>query len=102
MTVEEYEKRLSELSEKEFQKFNDEFGGGQKTVEERVREFVDNPQHERRICQLLGLRTENEKFADAANQSAFAAKQSAVTGKWALFVSIVALVVAIVALFVNG
>ena len=50
MTVEEYDTRLRELTDEEFQKFNSEFGGGQKTIEQRVREFVDYPEHERRIC----------------------------------------------------
>jgi len=52
MTLEEYDKRLRELSDKEFQKFNSDFGGGQKTVEERLSEFTHNPGHERRICKL--------------------------------------------------
>ena len=41
MTLEEYEKRLGELAGEELQKFNNDFGGGQKTIEQRVREFVD-------------------------------------------------------------
>jgi hypothetical protein len=78
MTLSEYEKRLSELTTEEFQKFNDDFGGGQKKIEQRVREFVDQPVHERRICQLLGLETEAEKLTAAALKSANAADQSAV------------------------
>ena len=66
MTLEEYDKSLRELTNDEFQKFNNDFGGGQKTIEQRVREFVDYPEHERRICHLLGLKTEAEKLIAAA------------------------------------
>jgi len=58
MTLEEYDTRLRELTDEEFQKFNNDFGGGQITVEQSVREFVDDPKHERRICRLreFGIR----------------------------------------------
>jgi len=109
MTLEEYEKRLRELTCEELQKFNNDFGGGQKTIEQRVREFVDHPEHERRICQLLGLKTETEKLTDAALKSANAADQSAVSAKlsmiWssiACVAAIAAVVVAIIGLFVKG
>lgn len=109
MTLEEYDERLRELTDEEFQKFNNDFGGGQKTIEERVREFVDNPQHERRICHLLGLKTEAEKLTAAALKSANAADQSAASAKrsliWSAIASITAIaavVVAIIALFSRG
>ncbi len=109
MTLEEYEKRLRELNDEEFQKFNNDFGGGQKTIEQRVREFVDDPQYERRICHLLGLRTEAEKLTAAALKSANAADQSAASAKlsmiWsaiACMAAIAAVVVAIIRLFSNG
>ena len=70
MTLQEYEEKLREITPEEFQKFNVDFGGGQKTVEQRIREYVDHPEHERRICQLLGLKTEAEKLTDAAINSA--------------------------------
>jgi len=81
MTLEEYDTRLRELTDEEFQKFNNDFGGGQITVEQRVREFVDDPKHERRICHLLGLKTEAEKLTAAALKSANAAHQSAASAK---------------------
>jgi hypothetical protein len=108
MTLHEYEKRLRELTPEEFRRFNEEFGGGHKTVEQRVREFVDFPQHERRICQLLGLKTEAEKLADAAISSANAAVQSATSAKlsmiWsgiACLAAFIAAVMAIINLFVK-
>jgi hypothetical protein len=109
MTLEEYDKRLRELTDEEFQKFNNDFGGGQKTIEQRVREFVDDPKHERLICHLLGLTTEAEKLTAAALKSAHAADQSAASAKlamiWSAIASIAAIaaaVVAIIRLFSKG
>ena len=109
MTLKEYDKRLRELSDEEFQKFNNDFGGGQKTIEQRVREFVDYPERERRICQLLGLKTEDEKLTAAALKSANAADQSATSAKlsmiWSAIACIAAIaivVVAIIGLFLKG
>ncbi len=109
MTLEEYKKRLRELTGDEFQKFNSEFGGGQETIEQRVREFVDYPAHERRICQLLCLKNEAEKLTDAAIKSANAADRSASSAKLSMILSaiacivaIAAVVVAIIGLFLKG
>ena len=109
MTLKEYEERLRELTIEELQKFNNDFGGGQKTIEQRVREIVDYPEHERRICQLLGLKTEAEKLtnaalksANAADQSAASAKKSVLWSKIACIVAIAAVVVAIIGLFIKG
>jgi hypothetical protein len=109
MTLEEYDKRLRELTDEEFQTFSSDFGGGQKTIEQRVREYVDYPEHERRICHLLGLKTEAEKLTDAALKSASAAYQSASSARlsmiWsaiACIAAIAAVVVAIIGLFFKG
>jgi len=101
MTSEEYRERLRELNDEEFQKFNNDFGGGEKTIEERVREFANNPEHERRICYLLGLKTEAEKLTVAALKSANAAEQSAASAKWSLIWSAIASIAAIAAVVVS-
>ena len=97
MTLREYEERLGELSAEELQKFNDDFGGGQKTIQQRARGFVDHPEHERRICQLLGLQTEEEKLTEAALRSANAADQSACSAGWSMIWSAIACLIALVA-----
>jgi hypothetical protein len=109
MTFEEYDKRLRELTDESFQKFNNDFGGGQKTIEQRVRELVSHPEHERRICHLLGLNTESEKLTAAALKSANAADLSAASAKlsmiWSAIACIAAIavvVVAIIGLFSKG
>ena len=92
MTPKEYEKRLHELTAEELRKFNQDFGGGQKSIEQRVREYVDDPRHERRICQLLDLKTEAEKDSDVA-------RSSMIQSRIAIIISIVAVVVSILGLF---
>lgn len=102
MTLEDYDKRLRELTDEQFQKFNKDFGGEKKTIEQRVREFVDDPKHERRICHLLGLKTEAEKLTAAALKSANAADQSAASAKlsmrWSAIACIAAITAAVVAI----
>jgi hypothetical protein len=100
MILEEYEETLRELPDEKFQKFNKDFGGGQKTIEQRLREFVDNPEHERRICHLLGLKTEAEKLTAAALKSANAAEQSAASAKLSMIWSAIACIAAIAAVVV--
>lgn len=101
MTIDEFKHKLDELDDEQFRKFNDELGGGQKTREERVREFVHDPKHERRICQLLGLKTEDEKLTEAALKSAKAAATSAKTAIISCIVSIAAAIVAVISLIIG-
>ena len=95
MNRKEYRLTLESLSAEEFEKFNSDFGGGDKTVEQRIQEYSHDPKHERRICHLLDLPTEDEKTIEASVQSAQAAKQSAKTAKVALILSVIAVIVSI-------
>ncbi|GAF78081.1 unnamed protein product, partial [marine sediment metagenome] len=70
MNLKEYEKKLRDLTNEEFQKFNADFGGARTKIDQRVRDFVDHPEHEGRICQLLGLKTEAEKLTDSVTNLA--------------------------------
>ena len=65
MTVNEYRDALGRMTDDEFMAFKKQFGGDYKTREEYVRSFVDNPNHERRLCDLLDLKTESEKLTSA-------------------------------------
>jgi len=102
MNIQEYEKALLKLSPKDLKKFNEDYGGGNLTVEQRVRNFVNESQHEARICQLLKLRTESQKITDATVQTAEAAVKSASSAKISMICSIVACVVAIIAVCVSA
>lgn len=98
MTIDEYKHKLDELNDEQFRKFNDEFGGGQKTREERITEYVHDPKHERRICQLLTLQSEAEKLTDAALKSSNAAAVSARIALISCIVSIAAAIISVIAL----
>lgn len=100
MTIDEYKKRLEELTENDFKRFNDDFGGGQQTIQQRRRSYVDHPEHERRICQLLELKTEDEKLNEAALRSVNAAQQSAASAKLSMIWSGIACIAAIAAVVV--
>ena len=89
MTINEYRKKLKKLNDNQFNKFKKDFGGDYKTREEYVRNFVDNPKHERRICQLLGLQTEEEKTSKATRRSVLATIFSTLIALLAVAASIV-------------
>ena len=97
MNLQEYENKPRELSPEELQKFNADFGGDRTKIQQRVRDFVDHPEHERRICQLLGLKTEAEKINDAVINSTNAAMKSASTAKLSMIWSGVACLAAVAA-----
>ena len=45
MNLKEYEKKLRELTHEELHKFNADFGGERTEIDQRVRDFVDYPDH---------------------------------------------------------
>ena len=65
MTRTEYKSALDALDDDEFATFLADFGGSFTTREQYVDDFVHNPEHERRICRLLGLTTEEERLNKA-------------------------------------
>jgi len=101
MTIEEYRTALEDLSPENLKLFTEDFGVTEKTIEQIVRDFVDNPTHERRICQLLALRTEDEKMTVAALRSATASEQSASTAKYSMILSIVSAAVAVISVIIT-
>jgi len=89
MTIDEYKRALDKLSDEKLRKFNTDFGGGDLSREQRVTEFVQNPKHERRICQLLGLITQEERLAQASLKSAKASIISSLAAVLAIGLTIV-------------
>lgn len=87
MTINEYRKKLKKLNDEQFNKFKKAFGGDYKTREEYVRDFVHNPKHERRICQLLRLKTEEEKNTIVVRYAASSALVSAIAAVLAVLFS---------------
>ena len=101
MTIDELREKLNELEkEGKLDRFIEDFGGENRTVEDIVREYTRNPEFEFHICYLLGLKTEDEKLTESALRSAKAAESSAQTAKNAIYVSVVAASAAIAAAIV--
>ena len=106
MTVAEYKKALDVLDEDAFAKFRADFGGSYTTRQQYVDHFVSRPDHERRICQLLDLKTQEEKLTDATLESAKAASESArvaaessTSARWSMFWAALSFLLALAAFF---
>jgi hypothetical protein len=100
MTPTEYQNALDQLSDEAFSRFCDAFGGPT-SRKDQVREFVDHPEHERRICYLLRLETEAEKGVRATLASAAASQASAESSRTSARSAIVSGLVAAVALVLS-
>ena len=114
----EFERALASMSDEEFDRFRADFGGSHTTREQYVRDFVDhlNPHYEQRLCQLLGLKTEDEKNTEANVRAADASVKSAVEAKrsadaadrsarcaWAaVVVALIGMAISVAALVVRG
>lgn len=106
MTRLELSEALAKLTDEQFDRFKQAFGGEPgRSREAVVREFVHHPEHERRLCQLLELPTEDEKLvgassasASAAKDSARAAESSARWAKWSVAVAALGVLISLVAL----
>ena len=55
MIREELKDKLNKISNKEFNDFVKNFGGEYKDPSKILRNYIDHPEWEPRICQLLGL-----------------------------------------------
>ena len=89
MTINEYRKELKRMTDEELQEFNRTFGGGERSREERVAEFAHDPKHERRICQLLCLVTQEERMTQGSLWATRAAAVSAISAVTAIVLTLV-------------
>ncbi len=96
MTKLELETALRKKSSDEFKKFVCEFGGTYTTTDTIIRDYINHPEWEPRLCQLLGFLTEDERKTQAVLQSATAAKKAATA---AILSAIAAAVSAFIAFF---
>jgi hypothetical protein len=95
MNLKELRNKLCQLSDPDFEKFVQDFGGESQDREGIVRDYVDHPEHERRLCQLLDIATEEEKLVQATLAAASSAKLSAIAAAIATAIALIALVVMI-------
>ena len=104
MNIVELRDTLRKKSEKELSDFAEAFGGGLKDPLKIERTFVDHPEYERRMCHLLGLKTEEEKRTQAAFETAQAAFETAQaafeTAKGAKCAAIAASISALISLII--
>ena len=100
VTDAEYTSALDALDEDGFAAFRAAFGGDFTARKQYVDDFVHHPEHERRICQLLLLKTEEEKLTEAALISAKSAADSAKWARWSMIWAALGVAVAICALII--
>lgn len=93
MTREELKDKLNEMSDKEFNNFVKNFGGGYKDPSKILRNYIDHPEWEPRICQLLGLQTEGEKRTQAVIVAGKGAKYAAVAASISALISLIVLLI---------
>lgn len=98
MTAAELKSALDCLTDGEFERFRKSFGGDYPTRQGYVDNFVHHPEHERRLCQILGQPTQEERQTQAALNSAEAARASARSARWSMIWAGIAVVVSLVAL----
>ena len=95
MNRKELEQALNKLSEEEFIGFVTQFGGTHPNRESVIRAFVDHPEYERRLCQLLDLSTEYEKQTQVSVDAAKTAKWSAIAATISATIALIALLISI-------
>ena len=98
MTLAEYRDALNRMDDESFRQFRGEFGGDFTARAQYVDDFVHHPDHERRLCQILDLPTQEERQVSAALISAQAAVESAKSARLSMMWSAMAVVVSVVAL----
>jgi len=76
MTIADLRAALDTLDDAAFAAFRRDFGGNFTTRQEYVDEFVHQPEHERRLCQLLRLTTEEDKRTVAGQDAIGLAKEA--------------------------
>ena len=88
MTIQEFKDTLDRMSPEDFRAFCVSCRKEWPNREAAVREFVEDPGVERKLCHLLGLELEAEKQAQAAVDAARSAKWSALTAAVAALVAL--------------
>ena len=93
MTREELKDKLNKMSDKEFNNFVKNLGGGYKDPSKLLRNYIDHPEWEPRICQLLGLQTEEEKRTQAVIEAGKGAKYAAIAASISALISLIVLLI---------
>jgi hypothetical protein len=94
MNREELRDKLNKMSPTKFNDFIKDFGGEYKESSKFLRDYIDHPEWEPRICQLLGLQTEEERRTRAVIEAGKGAKYAAIAASISALISLIILLIA--------
>jgi len=95
MNRHELENALRKMSSEEFDAFVKEFGGDAKTPDTIIRNYVDHPEWEPRLSQILGFLTEEERRTQSILRSSASARWSAIASTISAIIALVAFLFAL-------
>ncbi|MCP5245517.1 MAG: hypothetical protein H6937_06040 [Burkholderiales bacterium] len=95
MNRQEFEATLRKMSSEEFDAFVKDFGGDAKIPDTIIRNYIDHPEWEPRLCQILGFLTEEERRTEAILRSATSARWSAIAAAISAIIALLALLFAL-------
>lgn len=95
MNRKELETTLRKMSPEDFELFVKEFGGDAKTTDTIMRNYIDHPEWEHRLCQILGFLTEEERRTQSVIQSASSARWSAIAAAISAIIALLAFILSI-------
>jgi len=95
MTIVELREKLCSMPKEEFLLFVEDYGGDFGTPEDVVRSYVDNPGHERRLCHLLTMTTQEERITEASVSSAYSARLSTICVLISVVISVIAIAISL-------
>ncbi|MCX5875800.1 MAG: hypothetical protein NT087_05820 [Deltaproteobacteria bacterium] len=95
MNRQELENILQKMSPENFDAFVEKFGGDAKSANTIIRNYIDHPEWEPRLCQILGFSTEEERRTQSILLSAVSARWSAIAAAISAIISLLALLFAL-------
>jgi hypothetical protein len=95
MNRQELENTLRKMSPEDFVAFVKKFGGEATTPDTIIRNYIDHPEWEPRLCQILGFLTEEERRTQSILRSSAAAKWSALAATISAIIALLAFLFAL-------
>jgi hypothetical protein len=95
MNRQELETTLQNMSPEDFVAFVKKFGGDAETPDTFIRNYIDHPGWEPRLCQILGFLTEEERRTQAVLRSAASARWSAIAAAISAIIALLAFLLAL-------
>ena len=95
MTRKELKEKLTVMTGDEFKKLIKEFGGDYTEPSQVIRNYIDHPEWEPLLCQILGFPTEEERRTKAVIKASKSAKYAAIAAAISVLISIIALIISV-------